>query len=303
VAFRPDWVARPQYQFNQSKIMVGSLTSSEEAQLAQTIEMFEVITQTQPQDYQSLEILKEAYFKLGREKDVIITSKRIAEAYVAMGQLSSAILEYESILQRFPDDPDVLAALGEIESKANSIGTQPNLGEAEAPAPSTAPPNEAKPKKGRAAPSELDDGREAMQKIFVEAKVITATVFDQCWIRPDLANPPNQPIEPFIQVLAEKGGTPMEKSLKLISDKGRLGFLPLDKYDIDVELARSFPVETCKRWCVLPFDRLSKSILVATANPFNAQAASEMEAATKQRLLWYLASPPDIIKALKKVFR
>jgi len=41
--------------------MVGTLTASEEAQLQQTIEMFEVITQSQPQDYQSLEILKEAY--------------------------------------------------------------------------------------------------------------------------------------------------------------------------------------------------------------------------------------------------
>src|SRR5438093_2471784 len=109
--------------------MLGSLTSSEEAQLTQTIEMFEVITQSQPQDYQSLEILKEAYFKLGREKDVIKTSKRIAQAYVTMGQLSSAILEYESILQRYPEDPDVLAALGEIESKANSLGSQPSLGE------------------------------------------------------------------------------------------------------------------------------------------------------------------------------
>src|SRR5207244_8527678 len=108
---------------------------------------------------------------------------------------------------------------------------------------------------------------------------------------------------PFIQVLADKGGTPLEKSLRLISDTGRLGFLPLDKYDIDIELARSFPVQTCQRWCVLPFDRLSKSILVATANPFNRQAAQEMEEATKQRLLWYLAPPPDIIKALRKVFR
>src|SRR5438477_12749523 len=108
--------------------MAASLTSSEEAQLAQTIEMFEVITQSQPQDYQSLEILKEAYFKLGRENDVISTSKRISQAYAVMEQLSSAILEYESILQRYPDDPDVLAALGEIESKANSIRSQHALG-------------------------------------------------------------------------------------------------------------------------------------------------------------------------------
>jgi tetratricopeptide (TPR) repeat protein len=101
--------------------MAALATNSEEAQLTQTIEMFEVITQSQPQDYQSLEILKEAYAKLGRESEVVKTSKRIAEAYVLMGQLSSAILEYESVLQRHPDDPDALAALGEIENKANSL--------------------------------------------------------------------------------------------------------------------------------------------------------------------------------------
>src|SRR5918993_729799 len=101
--------------------MAGTLTPNEEAQLAQTIEMFEVITQSQPMDCQSLEILKEAYSKLSREPDVIATSKRIAEAYVQLGQLSSAILEYESVLQRSPDDPDVQKALSEIANKANSF--------------------------------------------------------------------------------------------------------------------------------------------------------------------------------------
>src|SRR5712691_7650649 len=101
--------------------MASTLNPAEEAQLTQTIEMFEVITQSQPQDYQSLEILKEAYSKLGRHTDVVSTSKRIAQAYVQLGQLSSAILEYESILQRFPDDADVQNALAEIENKANSF--------------------------------------------------------------------------------------------------------------------------------------------------------------------------------------
>src|SRR5512135_737365 len=113
--------------------MASTLTPNEEAQLAQTIEMFEVITQSQPQDYQSLEILKEAYSKLGREKDVIKTAKRIAEAYVQMGQLSSAILEYETILQRNPDDPDVRKALKQIESKANNFAPEPVLAEAASP--------------------------------------------------------------------------------------------------------------------------------------------------------------------------
>src|SRR5687768_4064128 len=145
----------------------SQLTSSEEAQLAQTIEMFEVITQSQPQDYQSLEILKEAYAKLGREQDVVNTSKRIAQAYVTMGQLSSAILEYESILQRYPEDADVLTALGEIESKANTLsGSSPSLGE------TTVTPKSAPRKPGnRLVPADADDGRQTMHKIFVDGKV------------------------------------------------------------------------------------------------------------------------------------
>jgi hypothetical protein len=55
------------------------------------------------------------------EKEVIQTSKRIAEAYVQLGQLSSAILEYETILQRHPEDQDAMAAMAQIESKANNL--------------------------------------------------------------------------------------------------------------------------------------------------------------------------------------
>src|SRR5207247_4450076 len=142
--------------------MPSTLNPGEEAQLAQTIEMFEVITQSQPHDCQSLEILKEAYQKLGRERDLVATSKRLAHAYVTMGQLSSAILEYESILQRYPDDPDVLAALGEIESKANSISTHPALGEVpEAPKKDKGETKHRR--KTNSAPVEDDDGRVAMQ--------------------------------------------------------------------------------------------------------------------------------------------
>ena len=142
-----------------------------------------------------------------------------------------------------------------------------------------------------------------MYKLFVEAKVITAAHFEECWLKPDYSVTPETVTEPFVQLLADKGFAPLEKSLRILSDKGRVGFLPLEKYEIETELARTFPAETCRRWCVLPFDRLSKSILVATANPFNRQAVAELEEVTKQRLLYYLTSPSDLIKVLKKVFR
>jgi hypothetical protein len=283
--------------------MVSTLSPSEEAQLGQTIEMFEVITQSQPHDYQSLEILKEAYSKLGREGDVIGTSKRIAQAYVQMGQLSSAILEYETILQRYPNDPDVQAALKQIESKANNFPV-------EAPPMETAPAPKAPSRMGQVprpagtAPAvEVEDGRSTMYKLFVESKLITAGDFDLCWSTPDPLTPPGGVLEPFIQVLADKGIFPVDKSMKVVCDKSRAAFLPLKSYDIDMDLARTFPGESCQRWCVMPFDRMSKSIFVATANPFNQQAAKELAKATANRLLWYVVPPIELVANLRKAFR
>ncbi len=288
--------------------MAAALTPNEEAQLAQTIEMFEVITQSQPLDYQSLEILKEAYAKLNRNDAVASTSKRIAEAYVQLGQLSSAILEYESILQRFPDDPDVRRALEQIENKANSFNE---------PVPMEAEPVErvGAPKKAveqRAAPGAIpmsaaapvvEDGRQMMQKIFLDAKLISISDFDMFWPQPNLKEAPKVVSEPFIQVLADKQILPLEKSMRLLAEKSRLAYLPLDRYDVDIELARTFARDVCLRWAVLPFDRLSKSIMVATANPFNKQAARDLEGLTKHRLLFYLATPGELTKILKKIHR
>jgi hypothetical protein len=284
--------------------MASTLSPSEEAQLAQTIEMFEVITQSQPHDYQSLEILKEAYSKLGREKDVIGTSKRIAQAYVQMGQLSSAILEYETILQRFPDDPDVQAALKQIESKANNFPVEaPPVEVSTSPKAAPAVAGKSQRPLGRATPVDVDDGRQSMHKVFVDSKIITSGDFDLCWSSPDLSAPPNGVVEPFIQILSDKGVLTIDKALKVLSDKSRYAYLPLNHYDIDIELARSFPAATCKRWCVLPFDWMSKSIFVATANPFNQQAAKELSEATANRLLWYLVPPQELVQTLRKVFR
>jgi tetratricopeptide (TPR) repeat protein len=266
--------------------------------------MFEVITQSQPHDWSSLEILKEAYAKLGREKDAISTSKRIAQAYVQMGQLSSAILEYETILQRYPDDPDVQAALKEIESKANNFPTEPPAGEGGMPNRGpVATANRAARPSDRAPALEIEDGRRAMHKVFVESRLIAQGDFDLCWPTPDLSAPPRAVVEPFIQILANKGVIPVERSLKVLSDRSRLGYLPLQVYDIDLELARKFPADTCRRWCVLPFDRMSKSILVATVNPFNQQAAKELSLATQNRILWYLAPPGELVKCIRKAFR
>jgi tetratricopeptide (TPR) repeat protein len=285
--------------------MAAILTESEKAQLEQTIDMFEVITQSQPQDYQSLEILKEAYIKLNREKDMINTSKRIAFAYVQLGQLSSAILEYESILQKYPDDPDVQKALTEIENRASNISAPAPMMEVAESRPAANSGQTTFTNRAAAGPvslADVEDGKAMMRKIFVDGKLIGASDFDMYWTTP-ADRDPSATIEPFVQIVADKGIIPIEQSLKIITERSRLAYMPLEKYDVDMELARSFPKSTCRRWCVVPIDRMSKTVIVATTNPFNKQAAAELEKATNYRLLWYIAPPADLVKVLKRVFR
>jgi hypothetical protein len=283
--------------------MPTTLSPGEEAQLAQTIEMFEVITQSQPLDYQSLEILKEAYSKLGRDNDVVSTSKRIAEAYVQMGQLSSAILEYETILQRFPEDSEVQTALKAIESKATSFPDGSNgdtvalvrkAGEIQPPTRRAAAPVPL---------TEVDDGQKTMYKLFVDSKAMAAADFDLCWPKPDLISPPETVVEPFLQLLADRDIMQPERALRMLSDRSRCAYLPLNLYEVDMDMARTFPAATCRRWCVMPFDRLGQSVLVATTNPFNQQAAKELAAACGLRLLWYLVSPVELVRYVRKAFR
>jgi hypothetical protein len=196
----------------------------------------------------------------------------------------------------------VQTALKEIETRANNFPTE------------ALPEIVASPKKngetstihkapGRVVLTEVDDGRRSMLKHFVDPKIITAGDFDLCWPKPDLGSAPVGVVEPFVQVLADKGILPVEKSLRILSDKSRCAFLSLKYYDLDVDLARKFPAATCQRWCVLPVDRMSKSVLVATANPFNQQAAKELAAVNSGRLLWYLVPPAELVNTIRKVFR
>ena len=258
--------------------MQSKLNPGEEGQLRQTVEMFEVITQTQPLDYQSLDILKEAYLKLGMDNEVVATCRRIASAYVQLGQLSSAIMEYETILQRIPDDVEATAAIKQLSSRAEK------LNKSQAPEPEVTKPGTP------TAPGQLDDGKAVMRKVFVEGKMITETDFEACWPKVSLNELPAKPIEPFIHLLTEKDLVPIEKSMRLISDRSRMPFLSIGRYDLDIELARAFPRATCRRWCVLPFDRMSKSIVRGHGQPVQPAGRPRLAEATPNRLLWYLVA-------------
>src|SRR4051812_43447062 len=115
-----------------------ALSSEEQEQILQTIEMFEVITQANPQDCQSLDILKDAYQRVGKQQEALVIARKLGDTYVELGQYSAAMLEYEGILQKDADNAEVMAALGEVEEKLQKSGQlKPQAPNAAAPAPPT----------------------------------------------------------------------------------------------------------------------------------------------------------------------
>ena len=71
---------------------------------------------------------------------------------------------------------------------------------------------------------------------------------------------------------------PVDKSLKLLADRSRLAYHPAgtirNGHRIGALGARA---KFASAGACVPFDRMSKSVLVATANPFNKQAAADLE--------------------------
>jgi tetratricopeptide (TPR) repeat protein len=271
------------------------VSQAEYERLLQTVQMFEEVARTQPNDIQSLEILKEAYLNLGRDAESVATSKKIARAYLSAGQLSSAILEYEGILQRYPDDAEARAALEELEQRMAGVAAagadQAAAGAAE---------------QVLADAEQFEDGNEALLRFFQENGLVSEK--DGVTVLAAIGAAANEtssakPSPSLLAMLAERGIASVEKSLGLIVEKTRLPFLPLGICEVDSGRANLVEREFCLRHLVLPFDQVSRTLLVATVNPFDTRAKHHVEAAAGTRVQWYVTTPEDMTSQLRNVFR
>ncbi len=264
---------------------MANLTQEEEAQLRDTIEMFEMITQTQPDDYQSLLILKEAYFKLNLESDMLRVSKMLARAYRKTEQTSAALMEYEALYEKLPGDNDISEALNEIRklsSQGDGLEGEEDKGIGQF----------LKFRSGSLA----NNGRSGFEKIFLKSKKIGQKEFTNYWHH---ANP-YPPKESFLEFLDRNKVMTLDESLLYVSQKSNTPFVPLALYSIDPDILKRIDKRACARWQVFPFDIVSRSILVATTNPYSAAAAAEIESKSGLRVIWYLANPADVRQSIEK---
>lgn len=279
-------------------------------QLHQTIEMFEAITKSQTDDYQSLEILKEAYNKLGRREDALRVSKQLANAYANMGQFSQSILEYEGLVQEYPHDQSVKEALAKLETKVGQLGVQNSPGtppkdDVSKPSSST-PSSSAGPVASPTKPSGTspEDGDRALMTVLITEKLITKQAADPLLAKLKTlraASIPKGQTATLMQLVVEEQLFKLDDLLSALSDKSRLPYLPLTNYDVDRDTAMLLPREMCFQYGIIPFDLISRSVLIATSNPYDAGAQKLVKQMLDYNTFWYLASPADINAELRHV--
>jgi tetratricopeptide (TPR) repeat protein len=286
--------------------MVTQLSETETSQLLRTVEMFEAITESQPDDYQSLEILKEAYTKLGRQHDSLLVSKKLARAYANLGQISQAILEYEGILQEYPADESVAQALAELEAKTAKLGVSTSpvaspLTEDSKPRPSAGSSAGTPRFADHAERSEMCD--RALADVLLAERVVTKQAIQPLLqrLKTERAAQVVKGQSPsLLQLLADEQLGKLEDLLSVVVGKSGLPYLPLSVYDVEREIALLLPAELCFSHGIVPFDLISRSALIATANPFNAPVREQVRSMLDYNVFWYVSSPAEITAALRR---
>ncbi|HVF72188.1 MAG TPA: hypothetical protein VM940_11330 [Chthoniobacterales bacterium] len=287
----------------------------------QTIEMFEVILQTQPDDYQSLEILKEAYRKVGRVEDSLKTSRRLAEAYFNTGSYTLAMQECEAILVKEPNAPEILAMLGDIETRLQQSGHEIVSGGSKTGLIAT-------PKSGNgvnglvhggAGPGSLidlqtsrspatlqDRGDEhlakflVMQQLFPEDEVAGAL---------ETVNHLNRKLTgqglaaSLLDKLCHQDTDRLDAALSGLIDRTKFAFVPIEYYDVDRQIPRMLPDNLTLGRLFLPFDLISRTIMIACTNPFDAAGREAVQQSLDYTVTWYLARPGAIVKSLQDIYR
>jgi hypothetical protein len=95
----------------------------------------------------------------------------------------------------------------------------------------------------------------------------------------------------------------MESVLSALIDRTKFAYIPLEYYDVDRQVVRMLPDELTIHRLFVPFDLISRTIMIAVCNPFDAAAREEVQQSLDYSVTWYLAKPATIIKSLQEIYR
>ncbi|HXP34102.1 MAG TPA: hypothetical protein VN827_00985 [Chthoniobacterales bacterium] len=288
--------------------------------------MFEAITQTQPEDYQSLEILREAYTKIGRHDDALRTSRKLAEAYFNAGSYTPALQQCEMILTREPNAPEILAMLGEIESRLQASGQAIVDKDKSKQTSGLVTSRFTRDDGSLISPSvegaliDVEGGGKSLGRVtnlhergddHLAKFLIVQQLFGEEQVNAalDAVKNANKDLNgqaiavSMLEELCKEKPAQLDAVLSALIDRTKFAYVPLEYYDTDRQIAPMLPEYLTLGRLFVPFDLVSRTIMVACCNPFDAAGRDAVQQSVDYTVSWYLARPSAIVKSLQSIYR
>ena len=80
-------------------------------------------------------------------------------------------------------------------------------------------------------------------------------------------------------------------------------YLPLSNYEIDLEVITSVPENVCRQFCLIPIDKIGKSLTLAMADTLNVQAIEDVELLSDCTVQTFVGTATDIKNTINKYYK
>jgi type IV pilus assembly protein PilB len=79
-------------------------------------------------------------------------------------------------------------------------------------------------------------------------------------------------------------------------------YLPLVNYEIAPDVVATVPLKVCKQYCLVPIDKIGRSLTLAMVNPLNIQALEDVETITNCSVQAFVSTATEINSAINRYY-
>jgi hypothetical protein len=107
----------------------------------------------------------------------------------------------------------------------------------------------------------------------------------------------------MLEELCKDNPAQLDAILSALIDRTKFAYVPLEYYDTDRQIAPMLPEVLTLGRLFVPFDLVSRTMMVACCNPFDSAGRDAVQQSVDYTVSWYLARPSAIVKSLQSIYR
>jgi hypothetical protein len=246
-------------------------------------------------------------------------ARKLGEIFTGAEQYQRAMREFEYVLEYEPSNVEVMTQHADVADKLqrlkeNGEGSEIDLDYQSAVGGNLMTTSQTMKSTVRSAATidavnktlVVEDGNEALMKFLLQHKIAPEEVLRTSLDRvakknKDLA--PNTMAHSLLDEVVRRGGLDLEATLCSIVDRSKFAYIPLEYYEVDRQIVKMLPETVTLGRLIVPFDVISRTLMVALANPFDAAGKDAVQQLLDFNIQWHIASPAAITKVLSETYR